>query len=77
VWPEQAAAAPGADDRDELTKGVDGTIQIAPSNPGPVEIHLELMTAAEMWIIAAKPWPVLSLRMAMRECCTDTGDGNR
>jgi hypothetical protein len=66
VRPEQAAAALGADDRDELTKGVDRTIQIAPSNPGPVEIHLELMTAAEMWIIAAKLWPVLSLRMAMR-----------
>jgi hypothetical protein len=32
VWPEQAVAALGADDRDELTKDVDGKIQIVPSN---------------------------------------------
>jgi hypothetical protein len=32
VWPEQAVAALGADDRDELTKDVDGKIQVVPSN---------------------------------------------
>ena len=33
---------------------------------GPVEIHLEFMTAAARWMMASKLWSVLSARMAMR-----------
>jgi hypothetical protein len=37
-----------------------------PQPLGPVEIHLELMTAAHRWIIAVKLATVLHARMAMR-----------
>ena len=33
---------------------------------GPVDIHLEFMTAAARWMMALKLWSVLSARMAMR-----------
>jgi hypothetical protein len=45
VWLEQALAALGADDRDELTKDVDGKIQIVPSNLERCE--------RRYWLIAA------------------------